>query len=231
MRVTAQTKADTRNRILEVARRLFVGSGFAATTTRDIADAAGIASGTLFNYFPAKEAVLAVLVNEAVADVPATAGGADALEEDLFALVAAGMRKLKPLRKFLPALLETALSPLAAAPPEEPAGFRTSHLEAVAALAAAHGHRDLSPTALQLYWTLYTGVLVFWASDASPKQEDTLALLDDSIDMYVTWLRGQSPAGLAGTDHQGAGHADNRAVDERTAGARGHRAGRGPGGD
>ena len=42
--------------------------------------------------------------------------------------------------------------------------------------------------ALQLYWTLYTGVLAFWASDASPKQEDTLALLDESMTMFADWL-------------------------------------------
>ena len=45
---------------------------------------------------------------------------------------------------------------------------------------------------MHLYWTLYTGVLAFWAGDGSPKQEDTLALLDDSISMFAGWLRTQS---------------------------------------
>ena len=48
MRVTAQTKAATRQRILEAAGQLFASKGFDAATTRDIADAAGVASGTLF---------------------------------------------------------------------------------------------------------------------------------------------------------------------------------------
>jgi hypothetical protein len=66
-------------------------------------------------------------------------------------------------------------------------------LEAVAALAAKHGcGAALSPTALQLYWTLYIGVLTFWATDESSKQEDTLALIDDSLNMYVAWLREHS---------------------------------------
>jgi hypothetical protein len=39
-----------------------------------------------------------------------------------------------------------------------------------------------------LYWTLYTGVLAFWSKDASPRQEDTLALLDQSLAMFVGWL-------------------------------------------
>jgi AcrR family transcriptional regulator len=196
MRVTAETKAATRKRILQAARRLFAGKGYEQTTTRDIAELADIASGTLFNYFPAKEAIVECLANEAMDEVLAqvdAADHADNLEEDLFGLVAAALRKLKRLRRHLPSLLETSLSPLNDSPRDGSASFRTGHLEVVAALAARHGYGELPPTALQLYWTLYTGVLVFWANDNSPKQEDTLALIDASLNMFVGWLRAQSP--------------------------------------
>jgi AcrR family transcriptional regulator len=201
MRVTAQVKAATKERILRAARRLFAEKGYEATTTRDIAVAAEIASGTLFNYFPTKEAIVACLAADAIGDSLAAAdgglGGADTLEEDLFAVVAAGLRKLKHLRRHLPALLETYLSPLAAAPDVQSTSLRAGHLEAVAALAARHGYGELSPTALQLYWTLYTGVLAFWANDNSPKQEDTLALADDALNMFVGWLRQHGPTNHA----------------------------------
>ena len=99
MRVTAETKAATRQRILEAARQLFATSGFEACTTRQIADAAGIATGTLFNYFATKEAVLASLAAEAVAeaqrDFDVRSSQDDSLEEELFAFVAAGLRKLE----------------------------------------------------------------------------------------------------------------------------------------
>ena len=199
MRVTAETKAATRRKILDAARRLFGEGGYEGTTTRDIARAAEIASGTLFNYFPTKEAIVACLANDATEDaidaVRSGESGAETLEEALFALVAAGLRRMKHLRRHLPALLDTTLSPLAVAGDEESASLRLRHLEAVAALAAQHGHPALSPIALQLYWTLYTGILVFWANDKSPRQEDTLALIDDSIEMFVGWLRGQTPPG------------------------------------
>ena len=39
--------------------------------------------------------------------------------------------------------------------------------------------------AWSLYWTLYTGVLAFWACDASPHQEDTLAVLDHYLRAFV----------------------------------------------
>ena len=47
MRVTAQTKNRTRERILAVARRLFARKGFEQTTTRDLASAVGLAAGAL----------------------------------------------------------------------------------------------------------------------------------------------------------------------------------------
>ena len=194
MRVTAETKAATRQRILEAARQLFATGGFDTSTTRNIADAAGIATGTLFNYFPTKEALLATLAAEAVAgvdrDFEESVG--ECLEEELFAYVAAGLRKLKPLRKHLPVLLETALNPLAAVPGDEGQSLRLSHLETVVRVSKKRGVGELSPVALQLYWTLYTGVLMFWAQDRSPKQEDTLALLDQSLAMFVGWLQRQS---------------------------------------
>jgi AcrR family transcriptional regulator len=196
MRVTAQTKAATEERILRSARRLFADNGYDATTTRDIAKAAQIASGTLFNYFPTKEAIVARLAGDAIGDSLAdgepTAKAADSLEEALFATIASGLRVLKPFRRHLPALLETTLSPLAMGAAEDSKSLRVSHLEAVVALAARYGYGELSSTALQLYWTLYSGVLMFWANDKSPKQEDTLALIDDSINMFVGWLRDNS---------------------------------------
>jgi AcrR family transcriptional regulator len=191
MRVTAQTKAATRQRIIDAARQLFVANGFEASTTRDIADAAGIASGTLFNYFATKEDILASLAAEAVAGANQEFGerttGLGSFEEELFAFVSAGLRKLKPLRKHLTVLLERTLSPLAAVAVDGDQSLRVAHLEVVARL-AKHHVGELNAVALQLYWTLYTGVLMFWANDRSPKQEDTLALLDQSLSMFVDWL-------------------------------------------
>src|SRR4029077_1578618 len=111
------------------------------------------------------------------------------LEEGLFAHVAAVLRELKPYRKYLPAVLETSLSPLAADKSGDHTSLRAAHLEIVGQILLRHGPQDaVSPIAIQLYWTLYTGVLVFWASDSSPRQEDSLALLDQSLSMFVGWL-------------------------------------------
>jgi AcrR family transcriptional regulator len=196
MRVTAQVQAATRQRILEVARALFASQGFDATTTRDIAKAAGIATGTMFNYFSSKEAVVGSLAAEALADLGLDFKGnnreGSSLEEDLFAFVAAGLRRLKPLRRHLPVVLGTALSPACADADDDCCRLRVSHLEAVARLANQHGVKELPAMALQIYWSLYTGLLLYWANDTSPRQEDTLALLDHSLEMFGSWLADSS---------------------------------------
>jgi AcrR family transcriptional regulator len=200
MRITAATKDETRRRILTVAQKQFAQQGFEQTTTRDIARDAKIAVGTLFNYFPTKESIVENLVDEGcsrAAERFATELERDeqkessTLEEELFAHVAAVLRELKPYRKYLPAVLETSLSPLASNNSGDHTTLRSAHLEIVSQTVLRHALEDaLSPIAIQLYWTLYTGVLVFWASDKSPKQEDTLALLDESLSMLVGWLTG-----------------------------------------
>ncbi|WP_066383678.1 TetR/AcrR family transcriptional regulator [Anabaena sp. CA = ATCC 33047] len=52
------SEAQTRTRILEAALKLFAAQGFDGTTTRDLAQAAGVAEGTLFRHFPNKKAIL-----------------------------------------------------------------------------------------------------------------------------------------------------------------------------
>jgi AcrR family transcriptional regulator len=47
-----------RDDLLELAARLFAERGFRATTVRDIADAAGILSGSLYHHFDSKESMV-----------------------------------------------------------------------------------------------------------------------------------------------------------------------------
>ncbi|MEL6351211.1 MAG: TetR/AcrR family transcriptional regulator [Cyanobacteria bacterium J06627_28] len=49
---------DTQARILKAAQKLFARRGYGGTTTRDLAQAAGVAEGTLFRHFENKKAIL-----------------------------------------------------------------------------------------------------------------------------------------------------------------------------
>jgi len=199
VRITEEAKKETRRRILEASLERFKSNGFEQTTTKEIARKASIASGTLFNYFPTKEAIVMTLVAESLEraehDLEQNRPSAgSSLAEDLFAHVAAGLRRMKPFRKFIHPVLESAMSPLSRAGSNEEAELvRLRHLEVVSQLMTEKGGPELPTTlALHLYWTLYTGVLAYWASDSSPKQEDTLSLLDQSLRMLVSWLETNS---------------------------------------
>src|SRR6516225_6333394 len=51
----SQNKENTKRAILEAALELFAQKGFYRSTTKAISRQAGIAEGTLFNYFETKE--------------------------------------------------------------------------------------------------------------------------------------------------------------------------------
>ena len=193
MRITNATKSATRQRILEAAKDLLLRDGWNNTTTRGIATAAGIATGTLFNYFPTKEGIAAALIADALessAEEFVQRPQESSLEADLFTLVWSGLRKLRDYRKFLGGAIDTVFSPLARSSPGSAGdGLRVDHLELVEATIAGHGYPGPRPAVtVQLYWTLYLGIFAFWAADDSPGQEDTLALLDRSLKLFVASL-------------------------------------------
>jgi TetR/AcrR family transcriptional regulator, cholesterol catabolism regulator len=78
-RKTADERDDGNRRqdLLRAAARLFRTQGFAATTTRDIATAAGMRSGSPFYHFDNKEALLAAVMQEGM--VSAAARQAEAM--------------------------------------------------------------------------------------------------------------------------------------------------------
>ena len=57
--------ADTRTRLLEAAARVFAKSGLAGSTTRAIADEAGVNEVTLFRHFQTKDRLLAAEIGRA----------------------------------------------------------------------------------------------------------------------------------------------------------------------
>lgn len=57
-RRSSQSETETQARILKAAQRLFARRGYDGTTTRDLAQAAGVAEGTLFRHFENKKAIL-----------------------------------------------------------------------------------------------------------------------------------------------------------------------------
>lgn len=201
MRISEQAKQECRTRILERATELFCARGFEQTTTRDIALAAGVAAGTVFNYFPSKETMAMTMVSDAFAlgaqDFQRNLDGREELDEELFSLITSGLRRLRPLRPFLPPVLERSLSPFPrrnVCPEGEAA--RQRHLDSVQEILVRHGFSAIPDyVATTIYWSLYLGILAFWTSDESPDQEASKALIDYALRTFVQMISGGAPAG------------------------------------
>jgi AcrR family transcriptional regulator len=58
------TEDQTRTKILKAARQLFARDGYDGTTTKDLAEKAGVAEGTLFRHFSNKKAILIEVATE-----------------------------------------------------------------------------------------------------------------------------------------------------------------------
>jgi len=57
-KAAAPLVSERREEILALAARIFADKGYASTTVREIADAAGILSGSLYHHFDSKESML-----------------------------------------------------------------------------------------------------------------------------------------------------------------------------
>ncbi|MGW6655249.1 TetR/AcrR family transcriptional regulator [Rhodococcus sp. NPDC055024] len=60
---------DRREKILESSAELFARKGVATTTVREIGDAAGVFSGSLYHYFKSKNAIVAELMHGFITDI------------------------------------------------------------------------------------------------------------------------------------------------------------------
>ena len=67
-----------RTRIVRAAAHLFREKGFRAATVRELAEAAGMQSGSLFYFFRNKEEILVAVMEEGMADVHAAVAAAQA---------------------------------------------------------------------------------------------------------------------------------------------------------
>ena len=66
---TTSTKQDKRELILAAALELFAEHGFAGSAVPLVAEAAGVATGTIYRYFPSKEALVNALYQQWKGDI------------------------------------------------------------------------------------------------------------------------------------------------------------------
>jgi AcrR family transcriptional regulator len=198
MRITQEAKEKTRKSILEAAETLFAKQGFEKTTTRDISASCGIAKGTLFNYFKNKETLAMTLVAQSMESgrilFERRKTGNENLAEELFLFIASELRALQSHRNYIGPVLESGMSifskeSICLAGEEA----RRNHLKTIEKVLVNHGFEmENNSIVITLYWSLYLGILAHWSKDNTPKQSETLSLIDYSMQTFANTISSNS---------------------------------------
>ena len=102
----ARNRAQTEERIAEAALRVFAEKGYDRATVQDLADAAGIVRGTLYQYCPTKEDVLLLMLEWAKVeqDEALTPPPEESTLATIDKIIEARVRYLERLRPIMQAL-------------------------------------------------------------------------------------------------------------------------------
>lgn len=104
-----------RTQILEAAVQVFAEKGFHRATVRDVAQAAGVADGTIYNYFKNKKALLLAMITQfaeinQIAELVAQLGQVNDIETIIRAIVANRLELIARRRELIQALLPQLIS-------------------------------------------------------------------------------------------------------------------------
>ncbi len=192
------TKSDaTRAKILRAALARFRRHGFEASTMRQIADAAGVAVGAAYYYFPSKESFVLAYYEETQRASTTAARAAFETHTDVRARLGAILHlKLDVLskdRRLLSGLFRSIGDPQS-----ETSIFggatRAVREESILlfdeALATSREAAALDPSSRRVLvlalWGLHMGFMLFFIHDDSPKQRKTRKLVDSTLDLVAS---------------------------------------------
>jgi AcrR family transcriptional regulator len=196
----AMNKAEiTERKILDAALKMFRTKGFDETTVRDIAGAAGVATGAAYYYYPSKDAIVMAFYERSCAEMQprieqALAKSRDGLEERLQTLINVKLQYFAPYRGVLRALLKNGADP---AHPLSPFAVNNKPIrdvdvawfQEVLGSSGIRVPKDLEPHLPEVLWMFQMGVIYFWISDDSPGQQRTSRLLELGTKIVATLLK------------------------------------------
>ncbi|HZR17668.1 MAG TPA: TetR/AcrR family transcriptional regulator [Verrucomicrobiae bacterium] len=187
-----RNKERTKERILEAALELFRLKGLEGTTTKAISKRAGIAEGTLFNYFKTKEDLALYFFQKETDNLMRWFAGdarlaKAALPEKLFAVIHRQLEYLEPYQGFIGAVFCRSLLPASRLSPLsfDSQELRLKYLRFIRQILAEAEEKgeiprvgDLGAYAVGLF---YLGIVAHWLQDGSRGKQKTLALLDRAL--------------------------------------------------
>jgi len=184
-----QNKEKTKQAILAAALALFAKKGFYRATTKEVSRQAGVAEGTLFNYFKTKEDLALFFFEQEQAEIIKWYAGDRRVQraplvEKLFAIIQHLLDRLTPYEEFIGAVYLRALAPASKLCPwslqsQEQNLRYLKFIRGILAEAETNGDiprvGDFGAYAFGLF---HLAMITYWLQDRSQGKEQTLALLD-----------------------------------------------------
>ncbi len=195
-----ENKKATQEKILKVALELFSSRGFYRTTTRQISRKAGVAEGTLFNYFRSKEDLALYFFEQEVQRIIEWFEGQTALREtsvveQLFAVVNRHLERMAPYEEFIGAVYLRALQPVSKLHPMslDSQSLNLRYLRFIRSILERGEQEEEIPKVgdpgAWAFGLFHVGILTYWLHDQSRGKERTLVLLDRSLNFARNVLR------------------------------------------
>lgn len=192
-----RNKAEKFFRIKASARQLFDKKGYDETTTKEIADAANVAAGTIFLYAKTKDEILYLIFEEdltrirdsAFASVPANATLTDSFSAVFSAFFEYYAESPELARAFIRrfVFIDRAIS-------ERYMMFQAETFEKLAQFVLRAQERgeirdDIDPlVVVSNYWAVYCASLVFFLQLEKPKVQSGLSHMDQSLGLLQAGL-------------------------------------------
>lgn len=195
-----KNKEQTKERILKAALQLFREKGLEGTTTKEISKKAGIAEGTLFNYFKTKEDLALYFFQKETQNLIVWFRSEPRLQkaplpEKLFAIIHRQLEYIEPYEDFIGAVFCRALQPTSMLSPLsfESQESRLKYLRFIREILAASEEKGEIPRVGDLgayaFGLFYLGIVAHWLQDGSRGKQKTLALLDRALNFGTRVLR------------------------------------------
>ncbi len=197
---------ETRDRILDVALALFKKKGYDATTMREIATKAGLATGAAYRHFPSKVAFVMAYYERTFEGlrpkVEWLLNAPGSLEDRVRALVNAKFQHFSPGRKILRGMLQYgpevnhAVSPFSKAT----TALREMEIGWFQRILSEEGlglPHVLERQTAEMLWAMHIGMMLCWCADESPGQATTTRVLEQGLSTIVALLRLTDPGSIS----------------------------------
>ena len=189
---------DTRDKVVEVALKLFREEGFYATTMRRIAEEAGVSLGNAYYYFAGKDELVHELYTVIQRDHRQRAMrvliDGDPLGDNLAAVLHSGLDVMAPYHAFGGTFLQLALPTKSSSSPfsTESSDARSMAIDLMRTTLAMSKQKvpaSLSESLPFLLWMVYMGVTLHWVTDSSENQARTRTLVDGLVPVVAKSVR------------------------------------------